>query len=253
MKKSILIIAALLFGLSFTWADGRRVIAHKGYWNTEGAAENSFNALQKALDLGVYSSECDLRLSSDGKLFLNHDREINGLDIEKNPSSRVKQERLADGERITRLEPCLKALKKSKTRTKMLLEIKTDYTMKAAEEAVRLVKKYGVEDKVEYEAFSFEVCKTLFKNAPDAVVYYLKGDKSPREVRAAGFRGIDYHWNVILQHPEWVKEAHELGMLVSVWTLKTQQDIDARLQKFLDLGVDLITTDLPEECARLIP
>ena len=41
--------------------------------------------------------------------------------------------------------------------------------------------------------------------------------------------------------PEWVKEAHDLGMSVNVWTVDNPEDIRA----MRDLGVDQITTDKP--------
>ena len=43
------------------------------------------------------------------------------------------------------------------------------------------------------------------------------------------------------KHPEWVKEAHDLGMSVNVWTVDNPEDIRA----MRDLGVDQITTDKP--------
>ena len=46
---------------------------------------------------------------------------------------------------------------------------------------------------------------------------------------------------VIAKHPEWVKQAHDLGMSVNVWTVNEPRDIRA----MRDLGVDQITTDNP--------
>ena len=43
------------------------------------------------------------------------------------------------------------------------------------------------------------------------------------------------------KHPEWVKEAQDLGMSVNVWTVDDPNDIRA----MRDLGVDQITTDKP--------
>jgi len=53
--------------------------------------------------------------------------------------------------------------------------------------------------------------------------------------------GLDYHYNVLYKHPEWVKKAHELGQKVNVWTVNRPDDI----QKVIDLKVDYITTDEP--------
>ena len=53
--------------------------------------------------------------------------------------------------------------------------------------------------------------------------------------------GIDYNFSVFYEHPEWVKEAHDLGMTVNAWTVDDRKDIEA----MRDLGVDQITTNNP--------
>lgn len=34
-----------------------------------------------------------------------------------------------------------------------------------------------------------------------------------------GLAGLDYSIKVLKQHPEWIKEAHQLGLEVNVWTV----------------------------------
>ena len=34
-----------------------KIVAHRGYWKTEGSAQNSLTSLQKANDVGCYGSE----------------------------------------------------------------------------------------------------------------------------------------------------------------------------------------------------
>ena len=59
---------------------------------------------------------------------------------------------------------------------------------------------------------------------------------------------IDYHYNVILnKHPEWVKEAHQQGMKVNVWTVNKED----MMKKLIDMKVDYITTDQPLEAKKL--
>ena len=53
---------------------------------------------------------------------------------------------------------------------------------------------------------------------------------------------------VIKKHPEWVKQAHDLGLKVNVWTVNKEED----MQAMLDLGVDFITTNNPVELKALI-
>lgn len=50
-----------------------RVVAHRGFWHTDGSAQNSIASLLKADQLGVYGVEFDVWMASDGVPVLNHD------------------------------------------------------------------------------------------------------------------------------------------------------------------------------------
>ena len=101
---------------------------------------------------------------------------------------------------------------------------------------------------MEYISFSMNICEQLAKLTPGAEIAYLKSDIAPKEVKAKGLTGIDYYYKVFDKHPEWVKEAHDLGMKVNVWTVNQNED----MQKLIKLGVDYITTDQPLEMQKLI-
>ena len=55
-----------------------KVIAHRGFWKTEGSAQNSITALKKAAEINVYGSEFDVLITSDGIPVVNHDDTIEG-------------------------------------------------------------------------------------------------------------------------------------------------------------------------------
>lgn len=77
--------------------------------------------------------------------------------------------------------------------------------------------------------------------APEFTNQYLRGDIAPAELHKLGINGIDYHYKAFYEHPEWVKEAHDLGMSVNVWTVNHESDMKA----MIGLGVDCITTNEP--------
>ena len=79
------------------------------------------------------------------------------------------------------------------------------------------------------------------------MVGYLSGDKSPAELKDMGIMQLDYQPAAFSGHPEWVREAHEKGMLVNVWTLDSEEDI----MKAMVIGADLITTNYPERVFAL--
>lgn len=63
-----------------------------------------------------------------------------------------------------------------------------------------------------------------------------------------GAAGIDYHFSVVKNNPHWVKESHDLGLKVNVWTVNKAEDI----KEMIDLKVDYITTDEPLLTRKLI-
>ena len=129
--------------------------------------------------------------------------------------------------------------------SKLIVEIKTHSTPErnnaATDLVMKKIEKAGIKDRVEYIAFSFDICKRIVAAQPDAKVGYLMGDKTPREVHDAGICSVDYHFGVFNNNPAWIKEAGELGMIVNVWTVNNADD----MADFIARGADYITTDDP--------
>lgn len=59
-----------------------KVISHRGYWKTEGSAQNSVTSFLKADSISSYGSELDVWLTADSVLIANHDRVFKGLAME---------------------------------------------------------------------------------------------------------------------------------------------------------------------------
>jgi len=227
-----------------------RVIAHRGYWDCEGSAQNSIASLQKAQDLRIYGSEFDVWMTSDGVLVLNHDATIEGLKIEDTPYTQLKDICLKNGEKLPLLETYLQQGKKDK-KTKLILELKSHISKEIEDKAVaaviKMVEKNGVKKQTEYISFSLNICKELVRLSPKAKVAYLNGDLAPQDLKRLKITGIDYHLNVLRKNKNWIDEAHRLNMTVNVWTVNTETD----MQEMIDAGVDFITTDQPALCRKL--
>ena len=219
-----------------------RAVAHRGYWTCEGSAQNSLTSLQKA---GCWGSELDIWLTADGQLVVNHDAHtLDGLDIEKTDSKQLLESKLKNGETLPSLEAYLDA-GKSLTPMMLVLELKTQSTpernIELARKVVDMVKDKGMEDQVEYIAFSNQVGTELIRLAPEAKVAYLNGDKTPAELKELGYTGLDYAVGVLKKNDRWIDEAHRLGLTVNVWTVNKAED----LQYFIDHKADFITTNEP--------
>ena len=249
MKRTLISAIALLACIVGMQAQ-TQVIAHRGFWKTEGSAQNSITALEKAAEEKLYGSEFDVQVTLDGKLIVNHDAKFQGFVIAETPYKQLKKIRLNNDEKLPNLKKYLK--KGKKLDIQLILEIKSHKSKevedKMVADIVKMVKKMGLEKQVEYIAFSLNVCEQLAKLTPESEIAYLNGDITPTELKKKGINGIDYHYNVIEKHPEWVKEAHDLGMKVNVWTVNKED----MMKKLIDRKVDYITTDQPLEAKALL-
>ena len=252
MIKRIGLCALVLVACILSIQAQTQVIAHRGFWKTEGSAQNSITALEKAADAKLYGSEFDVLMTADGKIVVNHDNTIEGMAIPETPYKKLKNLKIKNGEKLPTLKNYLK--KGKKLNIQLILEAKPLPTKEMEDQAiatiVKMVKKMGLEKQVEYISFSLNMCEQLAKLTPESEIAYLEGNIAPVELKKKGINGIDYHVNVILnKHPEWVKEAHDLGMKVNVWTVNNESD----MKKLIDMKVDYITTDQPLELQKLLP
>jgi len=251
MIKRTLISALALVACIIGIQAQTQVIAHRGFWKAEGSAQNSITALEKAAEAQLYGSEFDVLMTADGKIVVNHDNSIEGMVIAETPYKKLKNLRIKNGEKLPTLKQYLK--KGKKLDIQLILEAKPLPTKEMEDQAiatmVKMVKKMGLEKKVEYISFSLNMCEQLAKLTPESEIAYLNGDIAPAELKKKGINGIDYHHSVILnKHPEWVEEAHRQGMKVNVWTVNKED----MMKKLIDMKVDYITTDQPLEAKKLV-
>lgn len=223
-----------------------QIIAHRGYWKTEGCAENSIAALDNANKIKVYGSEFDVYISADSVLVINHNSTTTDhhLKIENTRFEELKKEKLSNGETLPTLEAYLKKGKKCKN-IKLIVELKPHSTKEKEDlltaQTVAMVKKMKLQDKVEYITFSLNMVKELIKTDPNAKVYYLRGDLSPKQLKELGCAGLDYEINLMKKNENWFSEAKELGLKINLWTVNKEEDMRYCIEK----GVDYITTNEP--------
>ncbi len=243
---SMIMATAALGGIAST-----KVVAHRGFWKTDGSAQNSIAALVKADSIDCYGSEFDVWLSADGQLVVNHDNSFSGKKIEQTTFGELTSLKLSNGENLPSLEQYFDAAKKCKTRLILELKPHSDYKREAEaiSKIVAMVKKYGYESRMEYISFSLNACKEFVKQAPKGTpVLYLDGKLSPAQLKELGMTGLDYHLNILKKHPEWIEEAHKLGMVVNSWTVDNAAD----MVWLIEHNVDLITTNEPVVLKKLL-
>lgn len=222
-----------------------QVIAHRGAWKADSLPQNSIASLHRAIELGCAGTEFDVHLTKDGILVVNHDQDFYGIDIATATYAELLAKKHPNGESIPTAEAYLREGMKQK-RTKLIFELKTsnlgkERTLHSAELAVQLVKKLEADEWVEYILFDYDGAKRIIELDPNATVYYLNGDVAPSQAKEAGFFGLDYHFNVYKKNPNWITEAHQLGLAINAWTVNTE----AEMLNLLHQNVEFITTDEP--------
>ncbi|MCF0165424.1 MAG: glycerophosphodiester phosphodiesterase [Bacteroidales bacterium] len=226
--------------------EGVRIIAHRGYWKTEGSAQNSIASLKKAQALDIFGTEFDAQLTADSVYVAFHDSKIHGVPVEEMTYAQMLADTtLANGERISTVDEYLKEAAKDKS-CKIIFELKPQekpgFEELSVEKAISLVKKHRLEKCTEFISFSIEICKMLVQKMPGIPVSYLGSTLSPAELHELGITGVDFNFSVFQKNPDWVPEAHALGMSVNVWTVDKKETA----LEMIDLGVDYITTNYPE-------
>jgi glycerophosphoryl diester phosphodiesterase len=248
------LVLTLSFHASFSQEGFHKnsVIAHRGAWKTQGLPQNSIASLDEAVRLQCEGSEFDVWMTADGKLVVNHDADYLGMPIETSTYKELRRKKLPNGEKIPTVKEYLKKGMKQ-TGTKLILEIKpsqisVERSKEIATKSLNEVRRMKAEKWVDYITFSYDAGLKVIELDPNANVAYLNGEKTPAELKEAGFFGFDYNIRVVKENPQWIKEAQELGLTVNVWTVNNPAD----MQWLLDQDVEFITTDEPELLFSLI-
>ena len=240
-----LIFSTIAAATIATAAAQPKVIAHRGFWDAPGSAQNSIRALAKADSIGCWGSEFDVWMTADEKLVVNHDASFKGLPIETSQAADVTALTLSNGEHMPLLDDYLKAFAE-RPGIKVVCELKvhTDkrHEAKAVKKVLKLMKRHKLTDRAVYITFSPEATREFVKRAPKGTeVYYLNGNWTPQQLKDEGCAGLDYSLAVMKKHPEWIEQCHNLGLKVNIWTVNRRDD----LQWCIDHGADFITTNDP--------
>ena len=259
-KKILTVLVAVMIGFAASAQyKAPKIIAHRGFHASEGAARNSLNALKAAQEANIWGSECDIQLTKDGEVLVVHGPNHPGtkgakkkVNVNRSTKEQVQAILLESGEKVPTLDEYLQQMTKSKN-TKLIIEIKNQLTpqleTEIVEKTVALVAQYKLEDEVEYIAFRPWVCWEIARLAPKGTkIAYLNGDYTPAYCKAMGCAGIDYNYKILQKRKHWIKQAHKAHMYVNAWTVNKEDDIRWCIQN----GVDYITTDNPVLVQRII-
>jgi len=228
------------------------IVAHRGFWNCKkaGFSENSIASLKAAQDAGLWGSECDIHLTADNVVIVNHNNDIEGKLIREHDFADFLNDFLPNGERRPTLDEYLTQAEKS-SKTMLVIEFKKQSTPERedllVEKTLAAMKAHQLYDpnRIAFISFSRHICDKVAAQCPQFINQYLtsnkKVDESPAQYASAGINGIDYQYALFQKNPEWVAAAKSMGMSVNVWTVNDE----VTMREMINLGVHAITTNEP--------
>lgn len=261
--KRLLLTTSILFLALFTTSAQVRIVGHRGVrHNIDNPDtrnfENTISALDYCQGLGIYAAEFDIQLTKDGRIIVFHGPKMpnnatalpEGVapDVHEMTFRQARRVVLPNGEHMPTLREWL-AQGRRHPETRLICEIKKQSTPERETRAVELVlaavRKARMQDQMEYTTFSPWMVQEIHRIDPSAKVLFLdsgKNPKTPQEAKEFGSDAISYDVKAFREHPEYVAQAHALGMEVTLWIVNDRENFDWGRS----LGVDFISSDHPE-------
>lgn len=231
MTDALLSIFAdsLFFHKAYTKAKNKKVTLPEGFTLTahtgcEGTADNSLEAIQKGFDCGADTVEFDVNFTPDGVPVLAHDTAADST-----VSLTEAFELIAGLPKLT-----------------VNVDCKTTENLRAISE---LAEQYAVKDRIFFTGIEEKDVPAVKEQTPD-ITYWLnikiKKSKDKAYLNSIADKVISLGAvGLNINHKNCSKEVidlfHERGLLVSIWTIKTEYD----MIRALNLGADNITTRKP--------
>ena len=228
------------------------VIAHRGASGER--PENTLSAYTLAVEQGADMIEIDLHRTRDEAIVVTHDELLEGLggagEIAGATLAQVRALDAGEGERVHTLDEVLDAFGE---RIAFNLELKraTDREYAGLEQAaLAAVERRGLLPRMLFSSFYDPVLARLRSLSPTARVGLLISRKFPHRAvaRAKALGAEALHPEDSIATPELVREAHDAGLLVHVFTV----DEETELRRFLDMGVDGIFTNYPRRLRAMV-
>jgi glycerophosphoryl diester phosphodiesterase len=247
---------------AFLEHDGPIAFAHRG--GALEAPENTWKSFTHAHDLGYRYMETDLHATKDGVVVTIHDPDLARVSEQKGVVREMSWKhlaavRLASDESVPRLDELLAAWPE----VRWNLDAKHDSVVGPLLETIH---RTGALDRVCITSFSDRrlarlrralgprACTTMgpATTALLRVTSWLPGRIGAGSTGPFGsFAAAQvplHQWKIPVVDRRFVESAHEVGLVVHVWTI----DDEATMSRLLDLGVDGLMTDRPTLLKELL-
>ena len=251
---TVALVQAMIAVASMNLRTDVTVTAHRGAALL--APENTLAAFQAAIEAGADAIEFDVRLSADGAVVVFHDTDFRRVAgdprrVGETPLSAMRDidvgswfDPAFSGERIATLAEALAFID---GRAQALVELKPDPGKAHAllDATLREVEHGGYGDMVMLASLSPDLIRAARVAAPRARLALFTNAALPGTSRRTDFDMLGL--NHLRIDTAAVADARRRGYLLQAWTVNAP----ARMARYMDLGVDDISTDLPAEAVRL--
>ncbi|GIQ67740.1 glycerophosphodiester phosphodiesterase [Xylanibacillus composti] len=227
------------------------VFAHRGA--SADAPENTMAAFRMAVEQGADGLELDIHMSRDGHLVVIHDdtlqrtTRLRGLVVQRTAAELARADASKrfpayKGEPVPMLEEVLELARDAGLKINIELKSgKTPYPC-MEEEAVKQVRRYGLEAQAIFSSFEHERLVKLKALAPDietAVLFNRRMAEPSAYACSLGAGSLHPYYRLVT--PEMVASAHQLGLAVRPYTV----DGPRTARRLARMGVDAIITNVP--------
>jgi glycerophosphoryl diester phosphodiesterase len=224
-----------------------RIIGHRGAGSSaegETPVENTIESAQQAFVEGAEMVEVDVQTSADGAVVLMHDDTVDRTTEGTGCVAAMTLEELR-ALSVPTLGELLAAVDGP-----VNVEVKLHETDQCpaqdlnalADAVVEEIRGASAQERVLISSFDLDVLKRIRQTEPSIPIGYLTVSAADIDVVAAeGFEAINLL--AIAAGARTVRQAHEAGIAVNVWTVNGQQNVT----KALEAGVDGVITDTAAE------
>jgi glycerophosphoryl diester phosphodiesterase len=235
-----------------------KIIAHRGF--SAIAPENTLIAFQKAIESGADYFELDVHQSSDGNIFVIHDKSTNRTTSNQTKGKiaqmtckelkKVKvgyTEKFGNTYKDEKLPTLKEVLKLAKGKIKVCIEIKI-YDVE--EQVLKIVKDLDMEQEVILFSFYYPVLTKIRQLDAKIPILYLKDKVNTSTINYAKLInanaiGAGYATTIT---KELLKFAHKNDIEIWKWTVNNE----TQMQKLSDIGLDGLITNHPDKALKIV-
>lgn len=225
-------------------------IGHRGACGY--APENTLASFRKALEIGVDGVELDTHPTKDGEIIVMHDETVDRttdgtgliremtLDEIKKLDAGLKFKEEFKGEKVPTLKEALQILKGKWVH----IEIKQQGI---EDRVIEIVRSMGMAKKVCIVSFHQDSVKRAKEVSPE-IKTGLISEKIEDLQSAIGLKADAFSLDHTVVDEKIVKEVHRHKLLLSVWTMNTEEE----LRRMVEMGADILVTDFPDKLNKIL-